>query len=121
LLGEGIRYAITAGRIAGSAIVKAGGDYSARGLAAYPREWQRRMGRDLAISYAVNTRICGYRDEDWDRALAHFERLTAKQAARVFASDFTPGWALGVLVTDPTLLRSLAQALRRRSRNSLAT
>ena len=41
LLGEGIRYAIQAGRGAGQAIVAAGGDYSARGLASYPREWHR--------------------------------------------------------------------------------
>jgi digeranylgeranylglycerophospholipid reductase len=115
LLGEGIRYAIVAGRLAGAAIAGARGDYSARGLAAYPREWQRRMGRDLAISYAVNTRICAYHDDDWDRAIRRLERLSARQAARVFASDFKVRYAVGALLTDPSLVRSLVRAAFSRS------
>ena len=115
LLGEGIRYAITAGRLAGQALVDAGGDYTPRGLASYPKEWRRRTRRDMAISYAVNTRICNYRDADWDRAIRRLDRLTPRQAARVFASDFSVGWALGVLMTDPSLLRSLARAVSRRA------
>ncbi|HET6817305.1 MAG TPA: NAD(P)/FAD-dependent oxidoreductase [Mycobacteriales bacterium] len=114
LLGEGIRYAITAGRMAGEALVAAGGDYTASGLAAYSRSWHRRMKRDMAISYAVNTRICNFRDEDWDRAVRRMEQLTAKQAARLFASDFSVSWAMGVLVTHPSLLRSVGRALRQR-------
>jgi digeranylgeranylglycerophospholipid reductase len=115
LLGEGIRYAITAGRIAGTALVEAGGDYSPRGLSAYPRRWRRSTGRDMTISYAVNTRICDYGDAEWDRAIRRLDRLTPKQAARVFASDFSPGWAVGMLMTDPSLLLSLARAVSRRA------
>jgi digeranylgeranylglycerophospholipid reductase len=115
LLGEGIRYAITAGRLAGEALVSAGGDYSARGLSAYPQQWRRRTRRDMAISYAVNTRICHYGDADWDRAIRRLDRLTSTQAARVFASEFSVRWALGVLLTDPSLVRSVARALRTRA------
>jgi digeranylgeranylglycerophospholipid reductase len=114
LLGEGIRYAITAGRLAGAALVAAGGDYTPRGLAAYPAQWRRRTRRDMAISYAVNTRICNYGDADWDRAIRRLDRLTPKQAARVFASEFSVGWALGVLLTDPSLVRAVGRALLRR-------
>jgi len=110
LLGEGIRYAIEAGRIAGDVIARANGVYTSRELAAYPREWKRRMGRDLAISYAVNTRICTYRDADWDRVVNRLQRLTPTQAARVFASDFKPRYAIGALLTDPSLVRSLLRA-----------
>ena len=115
LLGEGIRYAITAGRMAGEALVAASGDYTATGMASYPRIWHRRMKRDMAISYAVNTRICNFRDEDWDRAVRRMEQLTPKQAARLFASDFSVSWAMGVLVTHPSLLRSVGRALRQRA------
>ena len=115
LLGEGIRYAIEAGRFAGRALVDAGGDFSPRGLASYPRAWRRHTGRDLTISYAVNKRIANYRDDDWDRAIRRLDRLTAGQAARVFASDFSPRWALGVLLTDPSLVRDLARHVMQRA------
>jgi digeranylgeranylglycerophospholipid reductase len=115
LLGEGIRYAITAGRLAGQTLVAAGGDYSPHGLASYPQHWRRRTRRNLAISYAVNTRICNYGDADWDRAIRRLDRLTPHQAARVFASEFSARWALGVLLTDPSLLASLARAVSRRA------
>lgn len=120
LLGEGIRYAITAGRLAGRTLVDAAGDFTASGLAAYPRQWHRRLGRDLAISYAVNTRICDYRDADWDRAIRRLDRLRPKQAARVFASDFSVAWAAGVLLTDPSLLAALARAVTRRGSDRAA-
>jgi digeranylgeranylglycerophospholipid reductase len=113
LLGEGIRFAILAGRLAGETIARAGGDYRAAALAAYPRKWRRRTGRDMRISYAVNTRICRYADDDWDRAIRRLERLTPAQAAAVFASEFTPRWALGVLRSDPSLVRSVLAAWRR--------
>jgi digeranylgeranylglycerophospholipid reductase len=115
LLGEGIRYAILAGRGAGQAIVAAGGDYTARGMASYPREWQRMSGRNLKISYAVNERICQFGDDDWDRVIRRMDKLTPKQAAAVFSSSFSPLWALSVLWTDPSLVRSVWRALRSRS------
>lgn len=114
LLGEGIRYAIQAGRGAGQAIVAAGGDYSARGLASYSREWHRTAGRNLRISYAVNERICNFTDADWDRVIRRMDKLTPQQAAAVFASSFSPWWALSVLWTDPSLVRSVYRALRSR-------
>jgi len=116
LLGEGIRYAIVAGRIAGDVVARSHGTYTRRNLDAYPREWQRRMGRDLAISYAVNTRICTFRDDDWDRVIRRLERLTPTQAARVFASDFKPRYAVGALLTDPSLVQSLVRAAWRQAR-----
>jgi digeranylgeranylglycerophospholipid reductase len=121
LLGEGIRYAIAAGRLAGRTIVAAGGDYGATRLAAYDEQWRRSTRRDLALSYAVNTRICHYRDADWDRAIRRLDQLSARQAGAVFASSFTPAWAIGVALTHPSLLRSLwragrAEAARRTGR-----
>ena len=112
LLGEGIRYAILAGRGAGQAIVTAGGDYTARGLASYPKEWRRMSGRNLRISYAVNERICHFDDADWDRVIRRMDKLTPQQAAAVFSSSFSPWWALSVLWTDPSLVRSVWRALR---------
>jgi digeranylgeranylglycerophospholipid reductase len=113
LLGEGIRYAVLAGRGAGQAIVAAGGDYTPHGLASYPRQWQRTSGRNLKISYAVNERICRFGDDDWDRVVRRMDRLTPRQAAGVFSSSFSARWALSVLWTDPSLVASVWRALSR--------
>jgi digeranylgeranylglycerophospholipid reductase len=114
LLGEGIRYAITAGRLAGDTIVAAGGDYSARGMAGYPKQWRKKMGRNLKVSYAINERICRFGDADWDRVIRRMDALTPGQAAAVFASEFSAKWAASVLWTDPSLVRSVARNLRSR-------
>jgi digeranylgeranylglycerophospholipid reductase len=120
LLGEGIRYAIAAGRLAGDAIAAAGGDPAAGGLAAYPRQWQRRNGRNMSISYAVNTRICRFGDADWDRAIRRLDKLTARQAAALFASEFSWWRGAGILATDPSVLLSVARAVRQRARGRVA-
>lgn len=112
LLGEGIRYAITAGRIAGKTIVAAGGDYTPRGMASYPKQWHKQMGRNLKVSYAINERICRFGDADWDRVIRRMDALTPGQAAAVFASEFSAKWAASVLWTDPSLVRSVARNLR---------
>jgi digeranylgeranylglycerophospholipid reductase len=114
LLGEGIRYAITAGRTAGKAIVGAGGDYTPRGLAAYPKQWRKQTGRNLKVSYAINERICRFGDADWDRVIRRMDALTSGQAAAVFASEFSARWAASVLWTDPSLVKSVARNLRKR-------
>jgi digeranylgeranylglycerophospholipid reductase len=113
LLGEGIRYAIVAGRAAGDALVNAGGDFTARGMASYPKKWRRETRRDMRISYAVNERIVRFGDADWDRVIRRMDRLTPAQAAAVFASSFTLRWGLSVLWRDPSLVRSVARGLRR--------
>jgi digeranylgeranylglycerophospholipid reductase len=112
LLGEGIRYAITAGRLAGDTIVAAGGDYSARGMAGYPKQWRKKMGRNLKVSYAINERICRFGDADWDRVIRRMDALTPGQAAAVFASEFSAKWAASVLWTDPSLVKAVARNLR---------
>ena len=116
LLGEGIRYAIAAGRLAGVAIAESRGDPDGAALATYPRRWQKLNGRNLAISYAVNTRICQFRDDDWDRAIRRLDRLTTRQAAALFASDFSWWRGAGILATDPSVLVSVARAVRQRAR-----
>src|SRR5690348_16900103 len=71
LVGEGIRFAIYSGQMAGTIAAEAvkAGDASAAFLERFDKKWRARFGRDMEISYMINKRIAGYRDEQWDSAL----------------------------------------------------
>ncbi len=106
LVGEGIRFAIYAGQMAGSlaaAAVKAE-DTSASFLARFDKQWRARFGRDMDISYLINRRIASYSDEQWDNALDLMRRLTPSQMAQALRGDFTAGLVLGVLARNPGLV-----------------
>jgi flavin-dependent dehydrogenase len=106
-LGEGIRHAIVAGGLAGAvaaAALAGGARPSAAALAAYPRAWQRQVGRRMDIAYRLHLRVCRYDDEDWRRALDAVSGLRARQVAQALAGDLTPSWALRTLVTSPAVV-----------------
>ncbi|HLL79303.1 MAG TPA: NAD(P)/FAD-dependent oxidoreductase, partial [Ktedonobacteraceae bacterium] len=59
LVGEGIRFAIYSGQMAGKVAAEAikAGDSSASFLSRFDRQWKARFGRDMDISYMINKRI----------------------------------------------------------------
>jgi digeranylgeranylglycerophospholipid reductase len=106
LVGEGIRFAIYSGQMAGNvaaAAVKAG-DTSAAFLGSFDRQWRARFGRDMDIAYMINKRIANYSDEQWDNALDLMKRLTPTQVAQALRGDFSAGLILGVLTRNPGLV-----------------
>jgi len=106
LVGEGIRFAIYAGQMAGSVAAEAvkADDTSASFLARFDKQWRARFGRDMDISYLINRRIANYSDEQWDNALDLMHRLTPTQMAQALRGDFTAGLVLGVLARNPGLV-----------------
>src|SRR5256712_12067823 len=68
LVGEGIRFAIYSGQMAGSVAAEAvkAGNTSAAFLGRFDKQWRARFGRDMDISYMINKRIANYSDEQWD-------------------------------------------------------
>ena len=106
LVGEGIRFAIYAGQMAGAMAAEAvkAEDTSATFLARFDRQWRARFGRDMDISYMINKRIATYSDEQWDNALDLMRRLTPAQMAQALRGDFTAGLVLGVLARNPALV-----------------
>ena len=111
LVGEGIRFAIYSGQMAGTVAADAvrTGNPSARFLARYDREWRARFGREMEISYLVNQRIAAWGDERWDESMGWLNRLTAAQAADLLRGDYSVGLFLGVLRRNPGLLRTGAR------------
>lgn len=106
LLGEGIRWALFAGRMAGEVCAEAlaAGDYSAAFLKRYQDRWMKKYGRDLTIAYEINKRIAAYDDSQWDNKVELMKQLSAPQFARALSSDFSPGFWAGLALSKPTLM-----------------
>jgi digeranylgeranylglycerophospholipid reductase len=111
LVGEGIRFAIYSGQMAGAVAAEAvrAGDSSAQFLARYDRQWRARFGREMDISYIVNQRIAAWSDAKWDEGVDMLKRLTPTQAAELLRGDYSVGLFLGVLRRNPGLLRTGAR------------
>ncbi len=108
LVGEGIRFAMYSGQMAGTVAAEAvkAGDTSAAFLGRFDKQWRARFGRDMDISYMINKRIADYSDEQWDNALDLMKRMTPAQVAQALRGDFNAGLVLGVLARNPGLVAS---------------
>jgi len=108
LVGEGIRFAIYSGQMAGEVAADAikAGDTSSAFLARFDRKWRVRFGRDMEIAYMINKRIAAYSDAQWDGALDLMKRLTPAQMAQALRGDFSASLVMGVLARNPALVAS---------------
>lgn len=106
LVGEGIRFAIYAGQLAGAVAAEAikSGDTSATSLARFDKRWRARFGRDMDIAYMINKHIANYSDAQWDDALDLMKRLTPMQMAQALRGDFSASLVMGVLARNPSLV-----------------
>jgi digeranylgeranylglycerophospholipid reductase len=106
LVGEGIRFAIYSGQMAGTVAAEAvkAGDTSAAFLGRFDKQWRARFGRDMDIAYMINKRITNYSNEQWDSALDLMKRLTPAQMAQALRGDFSAGLVMGILARNPGLV-----------------
>jgi digeranylgeranylglycerophospholipid reductase len=106
LVGEGIRFAIYAGQMAGRVAAEAvkAGDTSSGFLERYDKNWRARFGREMDIAYMINKRIANYSDAQWDNALDLMKRLTPAQIAQALRGDFSASLVMGVLARNPRLV-----------------
>jgi digeranylgeranylglycerophospholipid reductase len=106
LVGEGIRFAIYSGQLAGQVAAEAvkAGDTSEKFLSRFDRQWRARFGRDMEISYLINKHIANYSDEQWDNALDLMKRLTPAQMAQALRGDYSAGLIMGILARNPGLV-----------------
>ena len=115
LAGEGIRYAMDAGRMAGDVIVMAlaNRDYSKKYLERYEFRWQKAFGLNLWMAFWLHKRMMNFTDDDWARALALFQRLSPRQFAALLRNDFSLPWLLDLLLHKlplfPPALRFMLQ------------
>jgi digeranylgeranylglycerophospholipid reductase len=94
LLGEGIRWAIHAGRMAGEVAAQAlaRGDVSRKALEPFEKQWRKRFGTDLRLAHKINLRISRYGDEKWDRRTDLLKLLTPDQFAEAMKTNLRGRW-----------------------------
>lgn len=117
LIGEGIRYALHAGKMTGEIAAESirRGDYSEQFLGRYGRLWKKRYGKRLAIAAGMNARVVTASDDDWDRYVgSFFAQMSGRQLVRFLRCEFNVGWGIGVLLKNPKLTKSLLAKIRRR-------
>ncbi len=105
LLGEGIRWAIRAGRMAGETAASAleRNDTSRGALLAFERDWRKQAGMDLRIAHRVNQRIARWDGPKWDARVEILKKFTPADFAEALQTNLTGKWiwrfAAGGLLT----------------------
>lgn len=94
LLGEGIRWAIQAGRMAGDVAGRAlrKGDVSRAALEPFERQWTKRFGADLRLAHQINLRISRWDDRKWDQRTELLKLLTPDQFAEAMKTNLRGRW-----------------------------
>ena len=94
LLGEGIRWAMHAGRMAGEVAARAlaKGDVSRAALEPFERQWRKQFGADLRLAHEINVRISKWDDDKWDRRTKLLKLLSPDQFAEALKTNLRGRW-----------------------------
>jgi len=116
LVGEGIRFALWAGRLGGGVAADAltRGDVSAAALRVYERRWGRQWARKLRYAYTINKLMTTFTDEDWDDGIQLVADCAPSDYVRLIQTNLTAAVALRAVVRRPQVLRPVARLARRR-------
>jgi digeranylgeranylglycerophospholipid reductase len=109
LLGEGIRWAMHAGRMAGEAAARAlaKSDVSRRALEPFERAWRKKFGADLRLAHGINERIARWDDRKWNAGAEILKLLTPDQFAEAMKTNLKGLWLWKFAATHS---RQLAEA-----------
>ena len=107
LVGEGIRFCMMAGRIAGEGVAKvlSKGAPTAARLRSVMRPWHRRFGRNFTLAHEANLRMTGFSDKTWDDTVSALARLSPRQFLQFLKTDFTLPLMTGMLARNPSLIK----------------
>ena len=114
LLGEGIRFAIAIGRIAG----QVAGDavlcqrFDKKYLSQFEALWKKKYRRVFEMGALINKRIAQYSDSQWQRAIQTLAELQPQVILPLLKGDFRGRNVLKVLKSNPRFLRhAILQAI----------
>ncbi len=107
LLGEGIRWAMRGGMLAGEVAADAlrANDVSENFLARYEQTWRKQYGKNLRIAALINKRIAAWNDAQWDEGIELLNHLNAQQFGEAMASNFLSSSMVWALAGNPRLMK----------------
>lgn len=115
LLGEGIRFCLEMGEVAGSAAATWLGSSDPirrqRALERYAETFEARYGPKFRLEFALNRRLGRLDAGGWDRALDLLADLAGDLPVELLRGDWTPSLLLGIAWRRPGLAWSLARRL----------
>ncbi len=106
LLGEGIRFSIDIGRMAGTVASESieAKDYSLSFLQKYEKMWQKKYKRIFDAGQFLNQRFSTYTDEKWNQKIKLLARLSPENLTTLLKGEFTPGFILKAFSDAPDLI-----------------
>jgi digeranylgeranylglycerophospholipid reductase len=116
LLGEGIRWAIHAGKMAGEVAAEAvhASDCSRDFLARFEHRWNARFGENLRMASQINRRIARWDDRKWDQGLDLLKALTPEQFGLALRTELTGLGVFRMALSNPKLTGAGVRHLWRR-------
>jgi digeranylgeranylglycerophospholipid reductase len=99
LLGEGIRFALDIGRMAGEAAAKAhqAGRFDADFLARYDECWRHHYGRLFDWGWEINQRLARYDDNAWNEKIALLSQFPAEAIPALLQGDWSAPLLLALM------------------------
>jgi digeranylgeranylglycerophospholipid reductase len=94
LLGEGIRWAIRAGQMAGETAAAAieSGDTSREALLPFEQRWRKQFGMNLRLAHRINQRIARWDGPKWDSRVELLKKLSPAEFAEALKTNLTGRW-----------------------------
>jgi digeranylgeranylglycerophospholipid reductase len=99
LLGEGIRFALDIGRLAGEVAVEAhqAGRFDAAFLGRFEARWRSRYGRLFALGWEINQRIAKYNDQAWNEKIALLSQLSPEVVTKLLKGELSVSLLLSLV------------------------
>lgn len=113
LLGEGIRFAIDIGRMAGAVAAESivAKDYSSSFLQKYEKMWQKKYKRLFDAGQFLNQRFSTYTDEKWNQKIRLLSTLKPENLTALLKGEFTPRFILKAFSVAPDLISKVSTHL----------
>ena len=116
LLGEGIRWAIRAGQMAGETAAAAieSGDTSRQALLPFEQNWRKQFGMNLRLAHRINQRIARWDGAKWDARVELLKKLSPAEFAEALKTNLTGRWLWKLAASGALFRRSKLAADERR-------